>query len=236
MKIWLQKHKYMLLFSILLILSFIGFMNFKKIIDRTVKQRTMPIEYLVVHWTANTATGADARANAIYLKKKENAGTHYCIDDEEIYQCTEDKNVAYSVGGKYWSGFVPKMWLARKIFNNNSLNFEMCLGGDRNDSIVIDHTAELIGKKLVQYGLDITRVVRHYDVLGKPCPRFCYADTNSWDNTREDSAFASFTQKVHQYQQIYLFRKRIWKETGEWRDTFPPYIGHTSMKFTVTSR
>jgi hypothetical protein len=124
MKIWLQKHKYMLLFSILLILSFIGFMNFKKIIDRTVKQRTMPIEYLVVHWTANTATGADARANAIYLKKKENAGTHYCIDDEEIYQCTEDKNVAYSVGGKYWSGFVPKMWLARKIFNNNSLNFE----------------------------------------------------------------------------------------------------------------
>jgi N-acetylmuramoyl-L-alanine amidase CwlA len=232
MKNWIKKNKWIILPCILLAFAFA--ISFKQILDRTQRHRTKKIEYLVVHWTANTHPGADASANAYYLRNKKNAGTHYCIDDEDIYQCTLDKNVAYAVGGPMWRGFSPKFWLAGKILNNNSLSFEMCLGGGRNDSIIIDWTASLMGKKLVEYGLDVSRIVRHHDANGKPCPRFMYATTDKWDQVREDSAFLEFRKKVDHYYQINLFRKKIWKETREWIDTIPPNVGTSMLNFKVS--
>lgn len=231
MKKWILKHKWIAL--LLILIPFLGAISFRKILDKTQKRRTMKIEYLIVHWTANTDPGASASANAYYLRNKKNAGTHYCIDDEEIYQCTEDHNVAYAVGGPLWRGFRPKFWLAGKILNNNSLSFEMCLGGGRNDSIIINQTSQLMGKKLVEYGLDPSRIVRHHDANGKPCPRFMYTTTDSWDQIKEDSAFMEFKKKVESYYQIHIFRKKIWKETNEWRDTVPPNIGQTTLKFMM---
>ena len=201
--------------------------------DKTVKKRSMPVEFLVVHWTANTHSGADARANAYYLRNKRGAGTHYCIDDEDIIQCTDEQNVAYAVGDRRWRGFDPKSWYKNKIFNNNSINFEMCLGGDRNDSIIIDWTAQMIGKRLVTYGLDLSRVVRHHDVSGKPCPRFCY-NTDGYDQIKEDSAFSKFKQLVEYYHQYHLVRKQIWKDTNVWQDSVPDnFIGTSILNYNV---
>lgn len=218
--------------GIILLIPFLLSISFVKIMDRTVKKRSMPVQYLVVHWTANTASGADARANAYYLRNKKSAGTHYCIDDAEIVLCTDEDNVAYAVGGPLWRGFRPKFWMNGKILNNNSISFEMCLGGGRNDSIIIDQTAQIIGKRLVTYGLDMSRVVRHYDVNGKPCPRFCYTDPE-WNLAREDSSFAAFKSIVRNYYEIQLFRKKIWKETNEWIDTIPANIGKSTLNFQM---
>ena len=160
--------------------------NFTRIIDKTVKHRTEPVEFLIVHYTANLHPGADASANAYYLRRKHNAGCHYCIDDKEIVQCTDEENVAYAVGDRKWRGFIPTPWYAGKIRNNNSINFEMCLGGNRNDSLIMDSTAQLIGHRMVMYGLDLSRVVRHHDVSGKHCPKFNY-DQSDWNQIREDS-------------------------------------------------
>lgn len=216
--------------GIVLLIPFLAAISFTRIMDRTSKRRNMPVEYLVVHWTANTMPGADARANAYYLRNKRSAGTHYCIDDEEIVQCTDEENVAYAVGGPLWRGFKPKFWLKSKIMNNNSISFEMCLGGDRNDSLVIDNTAQLIGKRLVTYGLDLSRVVRHHDANGKPCPRFCYKDSD-WNLEREDSSFNEFKKVVSKYYEIHQFRKEMWKKTNEWLDTIPPEVGKSILNF-----
>lgn len=203
---WIINHKILTLF-IAIIIPFAMSVSFYKIMDRTVKKRRDNIEFLVIHYTANPNPGADARMNATYLRNKEGAGTHYCIDDREIVQCTDERNIAYAVGDRKWFGFIPKPWLTNKIRNNNSLSFEMCLGGGRNDSLIIETTAQQIGWQLVNKGLDISRVVRHYDVSGKHCPRFYYADKN-WDQAKEDRAFYLFKQKVIKYQMIHLEEKK----------------------------
>lgn len=235
-KIWNFIRIHRLKIAIILLLPFIFTISFRQILDKTVKKRNRPIEYIAVHWTANTNVGANASANAYYLRKKRAAGTHFCIDDQEVVLCTEEENVAYAVGDRYWRGFKPKPWLvnpngSRKILNNNSMSYEMCLGGDRNDSLIIDRTAQLIGWQLVNKGLDISRVIRHHDVTGKPCPRFTYATTLEWDQVKEDSCFNEFKRIVDKYYQINLFRKQMWRATNEWTDTIPPLIGQTTLKF-----
>lgn len=185
--------------------------SFVKILDKTVKRRTMPIEYLVVHYTANFKPGASAKMNAKYLQKTNHAGTHYCIDDVDIIQCTEEYNVAYAVGDRRWAGFIPKFWLNNKVKNNNSLSFEMCLGGGRNDSLIFEITAQSLGWQLVNKGLGLDHIVRHHDVTGKHCPRFCYTD-EKWDQKREDAQWAKFLKLVDKYHKIQLWRKKMAKE------------------------
>lgn len=193
------------------ILAFILGVCFVSIPDKTKIKRRQPIEYIVVHYTANLNPRADARMNAYYLRNKHRAGTHYCIDDKEVIQCTPENMIAYAVGDRKWFGFIPKPWFinqngSRKIRNANSLSFEMCLGGGRDDDKIIETTAQMIGWQLVNKGLDISRVVRHHDVSGKQCPKFNYNE--SWNQSKEDSSFAEFKKKVQYYQNIHLERKR----------------------------
>lgn len=203
---WIQRNKWKIL-PVAIILPLIFAISFKQVLDKTEKKRNRKIEFLVVHWTANTNPGATAEMNAYYLRNKRQAGTHYCIDDEEIIQCTKEENVAYAVGDRKWLGFIPKPWLKNKIYNNNSLNFEMCLGGGRNDSLIFEQTAQILGWQMVNKGLDISRVVRHHDVTGKHCPRFNYQD-DSWDQKKEDVAFFKFKLKVLEYAKYHLEKKK----------------------------
>jgi N-acetylmuramoyl-L-alanine amidase CwlA len=213
-----KRFRWILLLSILL--PFLGAVSFKQILDRTEKKRRKPIEYLVVHYTANISPTATAEMNAKYLRTKRQAGTHYCIDDKEIIQCTEEHNVAYAVGDRHWFGFFPKPWLKNKVYNNNSLSYEMCLGGGRNDSLIIETTAQQLGWQLVNKGfynskgeVDLGRVVRHHDVSGKYCPKFVYInpktgqfDPNYWNQEAEDKAFWKFKQRVRYYAEIHMKR------------------------------
>lgn len=231
-KLWLRKHKMLLVACLLISVAMIGYVSFmvsRKVPDRTIKQRTMPIEYLVIHYTANLSNGADAYANARYLQRTHRAGTHYCIDDVEVIECTEEQNVAYAVGDKRWRGWSPKPWLDGKVFNNNSLSFEMCLGGDRNDTIIEDKTAQMVGWHLVNKGLDLSRVIRHHDVTGKHCPKFGY--NGEWNQVYEDSCFFAFKLKVNKYYQYQLERKRLFKERGIWVDSLQ--VGQTTLNFKV---
>lgn len=207
LKNFMSNHQKWFVFGILIFL--LAGMSFKQILDKTVKKRRMPIEFIVVHYTANNHKGADAEANAKYLRNKRIAGCHYAVDDTEIIQCTKEENVAYAVGGKYYRGFKPKPWLGYKIKNNNSLNFEMCLGGGRNDSIIIEKTAAMFAWQLYDKKLfmtdsnlniipDLSRVARHYDARGKHCPRFYYND-KEWNQEKEDHAFWLFKLKILKY-------------------------------------
>jgi N-acetylmuramoyl-L-alanine amidase CwlA len=205
----------------LVLLIFIGGVSFKQILDRHSRPRKSKIEYIVVHYTANPNPGADAEMNARYLQKKREAGAHYIIDDdpdinEGVIVGVPESRVAYSVGDKKWFGFVPNPWHKGKIFNENSLSFEMCLGGGRNDSLIIERTAMFVAWQLINKSLytsetkivngvtftrkipDLGRVVRHHDVSGKQCPRFYYKD-KEWNEAKENRAFYIFKMKVEKY-------------------------------------
>lgn len=211
LKVYLLSHKIMI---ILPALALLGSVCFVQVLDRTKIKRKTSIQYIVIHYTANLNPKATARMNAVYLQRKHRAGTHYCVDDNEVIQCTKEDMVAYAIGDRTWKGFTPKSWLlhangSRKVLNHNSLSFEMCLGGGRNDSLIMDKTAQLVGWQLVNKGLDISRVLRHHDITGKQCPKFAYNE--SWNQVKEDSLFNNFKSKVLHYQSMHLARKHFMK-------------------------
>lgn len=229
-------YKYRYILPLLLIIPLVAGISFRRIMDKTVKKRKDRVEYLVIHYTANTNPGSDAEANAYYLKNKRKAGTHYCVDDQETVQCTDEENVAYAVGDKKWFGFIPKLWLKNKVTNNNSLNYEMCLGGGRNDTIIIETTAQQAGFQMVKYGFydkdgipDMCRVVRHHDVTGKYCPKFNYIDPangkfneNYWDQAKEDASFWKFKLRVKYWAEFHLKRLNKIKQ----KDAVPQLSSH----------
>lgn len=211
----MKNNIYLWVIELILCFVLISGLSFKKITDPDTRKRKQKIEYIVVHWTANVNPGATAEMNARYLQRKRSAGCHYAVDDQETIQCVPEDRVAYAVGDKKWLGFIPKPWHKGKIFNENSLSYEMCLGGGRNDSLIIDKTAQYVAWQLYDKSLyrgdtilinkirytrkipDLGRVVRHYDVSGKQCPRFYYNEP--WNLEKENKEFLRFKRKVGEY-------------------------------------
>ena len=216
----LKKHRVKYI-SVFLLMFFIGGVSFRQILDRNTRKRKDKIEYIVVHYTANLHPKADAEMNARYLQRTRNAGCHYAIDDDEIIQCVPENEVAFAVGDRKWLGFIPKPWLKGKVFNENSISYEMCLGGGRNDSLIIDITAQSVAWQVLNKGFfryesvpvwnssdnrqvyvtrkvpDLGRIVRHHDVSGKQCPKFYYNDP--WNQAKENKAFYKFKLLVDKY-------------------------------------
>ena len=126
------------------------------------------IEWIVMHYTAND--GDSGMSNARYFQKALNpvASAHYFVDDREIVQSVPDEYVAYHCGAyKYRHPFCR---------NYNSIGIEMC--DSKRDGTVkateqtIRNAAELAAALCERYGLPVSHIIRHYDVMGKKCPAY----------------------------------------------------------------
>ena len=123
------------------------------------------IEWIVVHYTANVHD--TAKNNCIYFSgPNRNASAHYFVDELGYQQSVYDNETAWSVGvlhnrkyAKYWG----------KCTNFNSISIEMCNSCLKNEEVE-DQTIKLVKKLMVEYKIDKSHVVRHYDVCGKMCP------------------------------------------------------------------
>ena len=138
-------------------------------INRTVKA-SRDIKYIVVHYTSNVRD--TAYNNTKYFKSEyRGSSAHYFVDENSIWQCVEDKDVAWHCGtqGKYYHA---------ECRNANSIGVEMCSSVSRN-SAVEKNTAELVRYLMDKYGIDIYHVVRHYDVTHKSCPA-PLVDNSEW--------------------------------------------------------
>lgn len=142
--------------------------------NRTRGRGGRAIQYIVIHYTAGARTAAGAaRANCIYFaREKVGASAHYFIDDgDTIWQSVLDHDTAWSVGSSSGRYKCP----AR---NYNTLNIEVCTDGAFTEA-QIETLAWLVQKKMREYGVPASRVIRHYDVTGKACPRH-YVDEKRW--------------------------------------------------------
>lgn len=145
-------------------------------INRTVAKNRKK-KYIVIHYTANN--GDTAKGNSEYFKEvNRNASAHYFIDEKEIYQVVEDKDVAWSVGAKKYRH--------KDCRNENSINIELCsrlLSGTKDCYYFKDETIkqaqELTAMLMKQYNIPVENVLRHYDVTGKICPQ-PYINNNLW--------------------------------------------------------
>ena len=126
------------------------------------------IKYIVIHDTGNQNDSAEGNAKYFAVDNR-NASAHYFVDDNNIIQIVEDKDIAWHVGdgkGKYG------------ITNQNSLGVEMCRINGTVTVKTEENTLELVKTLMEKYKIPADRVVRHYDASRKLCPSSFSA--NNW--------------------------------------------------------
>lgn len=158
------------------------------------------IHYIVIHYTANN--GDTAYNNTKYFKNvNRGASAHYFVDEKSIWQCVDEKNVAWHCGttGEY------KHINCR---NENSIGIEMCSRRRKDGEYYFlekteEHTVELVRHLMNKYNIPIDRVLRHYDVTGKVCPAPYVLDVSKWD------AFKNKCSEVLNVTEYERLRKEI---------------------------
>ena len=153
------------------------------------KYRIREVRAVVAHWTANTKKGAGAVANRNYFNngspgpggKLRAASAHYCVDDKAIVQCLPDNEVGYHVGAMRYRPEGYKLMDGFKGLTPNffTVGYEMCVNSDADWNVTRANSIDLACHLLVKHGLPIQRLIRHFDVTGKDCPRMLL-DPKAW--------------------------------------------------------
>ena len=177
------------------------------------KGRTQPVEYIVVHYTANS--GDTAQNNLDYFARtKTGTSAHYFVDENEVCQSVQDTDVAWHCGSNN-----PRHPYCR---NANSIGVEMCNSVGGVPEAVRDRTAAFVRQKMKEYGLDVNHVLRHYDVTGKRCPAPWVDDPAEWMEFKkmleedDDMSYEQFEQYMNRY-----LTERNAKPADDWAK---PYI------------
>lgn len=149
------------------------------------------IKYIVIHYTGND--GDTAVANGHYFKNNiVKTSSHYFVDDNNIIQSVPDDYIAWAVGGNKYSdcsrtggGTVYGI-----CTNSNSVSVEMCdtvkNGTFDFTNKTINNAITLIRELMDKYNIDISRVIRHFDVTGKKCP-LPYVGADNWNKFKNMS-------------------------------------------------
>lgn len=107
--------------------------------------------FIVIHYTANN--GDTAMNNCKYFEKEyRGASAHYFVDEKEVCQCVEDKDIAWHVGGAsvYYN----------EARNNNSIGVELCSRKDSSGTYyfkeeTIKNAQELVKELMNRYSIPI---------------------------------------------------------------------------------
>lgn len=141
--------------------------------------RSAPVRYIVVHYTANK--GDTAKNNADYFARATTkTSAHYFVDEKEVWQSVREKDTAYHCGADTY-----KHPLCR---NRNSIGVEMCLL-DKSGNIrpgTIDTALSVVRQLMAAYDIPSDRVLRHYDVTGKNCPRPMVENRQLWEDFKKE--------------------------------------------------
>ena len=147
------------------------------------------IKYIVVHYTANDGDSDEGNGN-YFANHIVEASAHYFVDGDSITQSVPDDYVAYSVGGGKYADCNKTGGgkLYGQCTNLNSISVELCdeVKNGKSDfsAATIENAVELIKTLMKKYNVDINRVIRHFDVNGKPCPK-PYVNNTEWQKFKE---------------------------------------------------
>ena len=151
------------------------------------KRSTADIKYIVIHYTANDGDTDEGNGN-YFANNIVGASAHYFVDDDSITRSVPDDYIAWAVGGskyKYTKGGT----FYGKCTNANSISIEFC---DTKKNGVYDFTedtvknaADLVKLLMEKYTVPVERVIRHYDVTGKVCPKPFVDDEKAWKEFKE---------------------------------------------------
>lgn len=140
------------------------------------------IEYIVLHYTA-FGNPTKERVKKFFETTNKCVSTHYVVDKTGYVELLNpNKCIAYHIGKG--NGIVT---------NANSIGVDLCENKENTKSLhvndtdwyftddTIEQAVTLVSQLLWMYDLPLHRVMRHYDVTGKLCPRpFVKESVNNW--------------------------------------------------------
>ena len=123
------------------------------------------VKYIVIHYTANN--GDTALSNTNYFKSYRGASAHYFVDENNVYQSIEEKNIAWHCGAN--------TYYHKECRNHNSIGVELCSyinskGRYAFKAGTVRNAIWLVKQLMEKYNVSIGNVIRHYDVTHKICP------------------------------------------------------------------
>lgn len=151
------------------------------------KRNIADIKYIVIHYTANDGDTDEGNGN-YFANNIVGASAHYFVDDYSITRSVPDDYIAWAVGGSKYKNTKGGAFYG-KCTNANSISIEFC---DTKKNGVYDFTeatmknaADLVKLLMEKYTVPVERVVRHYDVTGKVCPKPFVDDEKAWKEFKE---------------------------------------------------
>ena len=148
--------------------------------------RAAPIQYIVVHYTANR--GDTAKNNASYFARTvTQTSAHYFVDREEIWQSVQDGDTAWHCGSGH-----P---IHPECRNRNSIGVEMCDSVGGVPEAVRANTAAMVRELMDRYQIPPERVLRHFDVTGKRCPAPWVERPEEWETFKAMIKEGAMTQE-----------------------------------------
>ena len=161
------------------------------------------IKYIVIHYFGSLGT---AKSVSDYFRRPGiRASAHYALDDgKTVYRCVRDNNVAWHCGD---SG---KGTIKGLCTNSNSIGIEVrpykidtstAADASKKDwyfsEAVTDNLVEFTRHMMELYGVPPERVVRHYDVTAKLCPRpWMGDDVNTYYKTTGNAQWQKFKERL----------------------------------------
>ena len=155
------------------------------------------IEYIVIHYSAGiTSRPGSAVFVADYFRDTEiKASADFIVDDAIAVQFNPDLQNRYTWHCGRSKKEESRSGILSPCTNQNSIGIEICsenrkhqitYPGDEAYSFteaVLKNAAVLVGSLMEAYDIDISHVVRHYDVTGKECP-----GVRGWFGPADESA------------------------------------------------
>lgn len=151
-----------------------------------IKRKRSNVAFIVIHYTGNKTDTAKNNADYFAEKNTRTAGAHFFVDsDGNIARSIPMNRSAWAVGGFYTRDDGSARFY--KVCNNyNSVSIELC-------NAVSGYTPEQAKavKKLIKYIRrycpNAKKVIRHWDVNGKDCPKpMCGSNNKKWNKFLKD--------------------------------------------------
>src|SRR5690625_663011 len=113
----------------------------KDVASRVTYDGRNPINYIVIHETANTNRGADADAHSRLQANgnSRSASWHYTVDDKEAVQSFDDRAQCWHAG-------------SRK-YNEQSIGIEICVNSDGDFKKAVDNAVKLTKYLMDKYNI-----------------------------------------------------------------------------------
>lgn len=143
--------------------------------DRT---GTCTPQYIIIHETANTRVGANARAHYAYWNRDDaaRASAHFVVDDTEILNLVPLDRPAWHVGDG---------GAGNPVHNRNTVGIEICVNQDGNYDRTVKNALLLTRYLMRTLQIPAANVRRHYDVSGKHCPARMLDEPDRWTRFKQ---------------------------------------------------